>query len=301
MKITAFGWPLCICTLIAMLAGCGGSQPPVDAPGAMLSQSDAGVQPHRIYVSTNPGYAILTYRLDGEQTQPTISGVTNPWGLAVRNRKLYAVDYCNPSRCYVGSGEILAFTITGASTKPTISGLSGPKGIAVDAHGKIYVTNECKPTTCKGRGRVTTYDSAGNPSFPTIAIQQPRGVAVDDRGRISVTALDTLTTYLPNGHRTPPTIKGLSGPAGVAVDRNGKIYIVNQGTNTVMTYTPGGKRTAPTISDGLSSPYFLAIGDDGRIYVTNAGNSTVTTYDANGKRIKPTIQIPGGAVGIAVR
>lgn len=299
------GYVLGVGLAATLLAGCGGLQPPGAMPLSIgrvpASRGDDVSQQHRIYVTTNPGYAIVTYKLDGEQTKPLINGVTNPWGLAIRKRKLYAADYCNPSRCKVGSGEVLTFTVGGLRTKLTISGLSAPRGIAVGVDGKIYVTNQCKPSTCKGLGRITTYDRHGNPSSPTIAIQQPQGVAVDERGRIYVTALDTLTTYLPDGHRTPPTIKGLSGPAGVAVDRKGKIYIVNQAANTVTTYTPEGKRTAPTITDGLNEPYFLAIGEDGRIYVTNAGNSTVTTYDANGKRINPTIQVRGGANGIAVR
>ena len=36
MKSLDFGrYALCICTAVAMLAACGGSQPPIGAPGAM--------------------------------------------------------------------------------------------------------------------------------------------------------------------------------------------------------------------------------------------------------------------------
>ena len=299
-------YALSSCVAAALLAGCGGSQPPIGAPGALALQSQAASEQHRIYVTTNPGYQILTYKLDGEQTPPEITGVTNPWGLAARNRKLYAVEYCNPSRCDDGSGGILTFTVGGFPAKPTISGLTVPDGIAVDGHGKIYVTNWCSPTRCgRAHGEILTYDSSGNPSSPTIPILgRPVGVTVDERGKIYVTDADTrdsaMTAYLPNGQRTPPTIKGVSG-AGVAVDRNGKIYIVNQGANMITTYTPNGKPTTPTITSGLDAPYFIAIGEYGKIYVTNAGNSTVTTYDSNGEEIKPTIDVNGLPVGIAVR
>lgn len=308
-------YALCSSLAAAMLTGCGGSQPSIGMPGAMpQSRANAAhaerggswmlpaAEPngHRIYVTTNPGYQILTYKLDGRQTQPEIGGVTNPWGLALRNRKLYAAEYCNPSRCDDGSGGILSFTLGGLPTKPAISGLSAPDGIAVDDHGKIYVTNWCSPTKCGRHGEILTFDSSGNPSSPTIPLlTRALGVAVDERGKIYVTTGDSMTTYLPTGQRTTPTIK-VSG-AGVAVDRNGKIYVVNQGENMVTTYTPNGKRTTPTISSGLSAPYFIAIGEYGKIYVTNAGNSTITTYDVNGRQIKPTIYVDSHPVGIAVR
>jgi hypothetical protein len=38
---------LCVCVAAAMLAGCGGSQPPIDGPGAMPQTSAAGTHAER--------------------------------------------------------------------------------------------------------------------------------------------------------------------------------------------------------------------------------------------------------------
>ncbi|MBV8725710.1 MAG: hypothetical protein JO350_10310, partial [Candidatus Eremiobacteraeota bacterium] len=38
---------------------------------------------------------------------------------------------------------------------------------------------------------------------------------------------NTVRTYRPDGTQTIPTITGLNGPRGVAVDVNGKIYVAS--------------------------------------------------------------------------
>jgi YVTN family beta-propeller protein len=79
----------------------------------------------------------------------------------------------------------------------------------------------------------------------------------------------------------------------VAVDAAGKIYVVNQGNDTLTTYNPNGSRTTPTIT-GLSGPAGVAVDAAGKIYVSNVnggpeGGGSVTTYTANGTPTTPTI------------
>jgi hypothetical protein len=62
-----------------------------------------------------------------------------------------------------------------------------------------------------------------------------------------------------DGKRTTPTITGLNNPQGVVVDADGKIFVVNYGSNTVTTYTSKGKRTTPTITSGLSGPVGITL------------------------------------------
>ncbi len=67
-----------------------------------------------------------------------------------------------------------------------------------------------------------------------------------------------MTTYTAAGVPTTPTITGLNGPSGIAVDAAGKIYVTNTGNNTLTTYTTAGVPTTPTIT-GLNGPYGVAV------------------------------------------
>jgi len=51
-----------------------------------------------------------------------------------------------------------------------------------------------------------------------------------------------VTTYTADGKPTKPTITGLSGPGGIAVDKNGKMYVTNYYGNTLMTFTAAENR-----------------------------------------------------------
>ena len=84
---------------------------------------------------------------------------------------------------------------------------------------------------------------------------------MDKRGKIYVSNFNDynsngfVSTYKPDGTRTTPTITtGIDGPAGLAVDANGKIYVVNVYNSTVTTYKPDGTPTTPTITTDLDSP-----------------------------------------------
>jgi DNA-binding beta-propeller fold protein YncE len=73
-----------------------------------------------------------------------------------------------------------------------------------------------------------------------------------------------VTTYTADGKPTEPTITGLDGPGGIAVDKNGKIYVTNYYGNSLMTFTASGKPTTPTITTGLGTPFGVAVDASGK-------------------------------------
>jgi hypothetical protein len=106
-------------------------------------------------------------------------------------------------------------------------------------------------------------------------------------GKIYVIAdYDTVETFTTTGVRTTPTITGLNGPSGVAVDANGKIYVANNANGTVTTYTPNGTPTTPTIGGRTGYVRDIAIGAAGKIYVAS---DIVRTYTPDGLPTTPTI------------
>jgi streptogramin lyase len=240
------------------------------------------------------GTTLKSYTANGTATSPTINTSLNgPRGVAVDAAgKIYITNF--------GAGALTTYTPNGTPTTPTI-GLTAPWGVAVDAAGKIYVAN-----FGYGSGdSVSTFTANGAPTSPRISmgLSSPQDVAVDAAGKIYVTnygnGIGVVTTYLPNGVQTTPTIGTVSGPEGVAVDAAGKIYVANSSNNTVTTFNSDGTPSTPTIT-GLSNPQGVAVDATGKIYVTNVGNNTLTTYSAKGTQTTPTITGLNYPVGVAL-
>ena len=104
---------------------------------------------------------------------------------------------------------------------------------------------------------------------------------------------NTISTYTTDGKPSTPTITGLDGPVGIAVDAAGKIYVADSSslpnTGQILTFNPDGSPASPTITTGLSQPFGVAVDANGKIYVANYNGNSVTTYLADGTQTSPTI------------
>ena len=201
--------------------------------------------------------------------------------------------------------SLFALTACGGGTTvaPSAGSVHPNARAALHAY-KIYVTDE-------GANTVTVYDRNGMQVTPTIGdgLDYPNSIAVNQNGKIYVVNFNplggqstngTVTTYLPDGTRTAPTItieeRGYWAPTGIAVDKSGKIFVlssVHDGSpGRVVTYAPDGRRTSLTFRTGADSAG-LTIDGNGKIYVTNdeAANrkGSVTTYLPDGSPTTPTI------------
>jgi hypothetical protein len=226
----------------------------------------------KIYVVNAGSGTVTTYLPDGTETAPTISGLADPLGIAVdRHGKIYVVTPGYQS-CYFGN--VTAYKPDGTRTTPTIQIDGEPNGIAVDSSGKIYVSLYCAGPS--GLGEVNTYKPDGTPTGPTLTDSQgilnPVGMTIA-QGKLFVADntggwwWGSVTAYTLDGRRTKPTLTkhGIAGPMGVAVNRNGKIFVSNQLAGKgevygdITSYLSNGPQTKPTIVNGIRQPGFIAV------------------------------------------
>lgn len=159
-------------------------------------------------------------------------------------------------------------------------------------------------------GTIRTYTADGTPATPTISTgNYLYSMAVAPNGKIYAVTFDpldgpssnaTVHSYTPDGTPTKPTITiaetNYAVPIGIAVDANGKIYVLNSlpegNPGIVTTYKPNGSPTTPTISTGADAGA-IAVDSNGKVYVANDtgpnGQSSVTTYLPDGSPTTPTI------------
>ncbi|MFF5125846.1 hypothetical protein ACFY41_02735 [Streptomyces syringium] len=197
-----------------------------------------------------------------------------------------------------------------------------PYGVAVDKNGNLYIADRHNHRIRKvtPNGIITTvagdgtggYISDGGPAVAT-RLHYPGDVAVDDSGNLYIadTSNHRVRKVTPNGIITTVAGDGTAGyisdggpaiatklhtPWGVAVDRNGNLYIADHGNHRVRKVTTNGNITTvagngtagyvsdggPAISTRLHYPLGLAVDADGNLYIADRHNHRIRKVTTNG-------------------
>jgi|GEM_PF-1110245 len=124
--------------------------------------------------------------------------------------------------------------------------------------------------------------------------------AAKKKPTLFVAWIDAGIVYLydpstPNPAPVGQITAGLKGPAGLAIDSAGTLYVANISNSTVTEYLAGQTSVHATISAGIDGPYGIAVDSKGNVFVSNLNNNTVTGYHAH--KSTPFETIPQSAFG----
>jgi len=202
----------------------------------------------------------------------------------------------------------------------TAWGASGPGGAAVDASGNVYlaVGNQIWIVNAAGvvTGLVGTgtggYSGDGGPAS-SATLNLPTGVALDAAGNIYIAdqqnnvvrkvtvGTGIITTFAGNGTYSfsgdgvPATDAQLAGPAGVAVDSSGNLYIADEGNRRIRKVTAATGFISTVAGDGgsgyngdgelaidatLNFPTGVAVDSSGNIYIADSSNNLIREVSA---------------------
>ncbi len=207
--------------------------------------------------------------------------------------------------------------VTGsANGTGTAASFNGPSAVAVDAFGNVYVADvwnelirKITPgglvSTLAGSGAIGSANGTGN----AASFYYPLGVAVDASGNVyvgdaannlvrKITPGGVVTTLAGSGAIGSANGNGTSasfyGPAGVAVDSSGNVYVADRNNNMIRKITPGGVvttfagSTSSGSSDGtgtaasFSNPHDVAVDSSGNVYVADTYNNLIRKITPGG-------------------
>lgn len=287
----------------ALLAGCGGPQPPIRAPGAMLhvqaSQMMSGTNAHAnatkwfLYVGLQNARSFDVYRLHGNRPIREFSGTLGPVTIALDPwSDVYTTDN-NPS-----GGFITAYTPGGRSALLEIGPYDWCRGLAFDAKGHLYAgcfasvrvyaarsTKLIRFIRQGGINEALAFDSKGNLYVAGFAGSGPRA---------------QIAVFPPGAKKPARTItKGIQDPFALLVDKSNNLFVANCGFSfcyssygtrgSITEYAYGSNTPLRTITNGIDSPQAMAFGTNGLLFVANYGNfkkGSVTVYSSGTKPVR---------------
>ena len=260
MRISGVGrYALTSCVALAFLAGCGGSQPPISAPGSFDS------------ITEN----LSVRQLNAARGLPEWA-LTKP-RYKITSQLMFVVNFTTPS----GLGNVVVYDPKMNDPNPIAvitTGIDEPNGDCVDGSGTLYVGSD----PGSGAGWISEYAPGKTKPFKTITdgLDGPALCTIDGQGNLWVTnngGAANVTEYLKGSTEPHVTItKGLIYPIGIAIDHGGNLYVGNHvlyGTTNVQVYPPGRKSPTRTITDGVVWPTGIAVDVKGTLYVANGGAS----------------------------
>ena len=274
-------------------------------------------------LTTLAGNGIPSYSGDGAAA--TAAQLNGPSGVAVGpSGVIYIADTVNQRVRAVSPDGILS-TLAGSGVagfngeilSPPTALLNRPLGVAADGLGNWFVADTVNSRVRQAQpgGNLFTTAGNGNASYfgdgsPATkgSVNQPQGVAVDSLGNVyiadtldhavrRVTPNGVITTLAGNGNLGysgdggPANRARLNQPRGVAVDKDGNVYVADTGNNQVRRIDAQGTITTVDTSGALVDPRGVAVDLAGNLYIADTGNhqvrrvspgAPVTTIAGNG-------------------
>lgn len=228
---------------------------------------------------------------------------------------------------YVTGGRLTVEQDSGDGGPALRARLNFPSAVAVDRSGNLYIADTMNHrvrkveaasrviTTVAGTGQAR-YSGDGGPAV-LAALNEPTALAVSDdalyiadqsnnrvrrvqfaTGVITTVAGDGMAAY--SGDGVAADKASLSGPSGVAVTSDGRLYVADTFNSRIRTIDRATGQIATEAGDGgmyryqgpeepssqsLSRPTAIAIGHDGKVYMTDSDSHLIRVWDPQVKSV----------------
>ncbi|MGB8908733.1 MAG: hypothetical protein WCC84_08275 [Candidatus Cybelea sp.] len=282
-----------VCAAAAMLAGCGGPQPPFGAPGAMPQSHEIAVSSSSfLYVANNgqPDPAVDIFARDDLAKGPArrvTRRVSYPDGIFIdQQENLYVADGVES-----GHDHVTMYRKDGQLVR-IYRGLEYAVDVVAGQDGVVYAGD------CDGQ-RVVEYKPNSTEQLRTLQLPGcANGLTLDSKNNLYVgyTAMYKYTgqvrRYRPGATQgtdlLPPKTVFFIG--GIAIDKNGYLVVANEGLGAIDVFTEPRKPPTRIIKTGQQLPYRFAFNrDESVMYVSSPYESGARGLTSSGPKLANTV------------
>lgn len=302
---------------------------------------------HELYVADMGANRILRFALNADETiastpwriidgfNSSITGLQNPFDLAVtKDGEIWVANLGLAPGLPGNKPSITIYDANSSGAAPPTFTIDGgqPSGL-INPTAVAWRENPANLLVLdSARADVQEFTKSQFPIGSAMNFGVPAGVAIDLPGTVYVTdqtagqnAIWFLSMVANQSNQTTSSsitgpATGLNNPAHVVVDGQGKIYVVNRGSQNPVAQNPsitvyaanasGDAAPVQSIGGGsgwiteLSEPYGIAVDALGRIFVADNGRVLVFAAGATGN-VAPVQRIEyrefSSIVGLAIR
>jgi sugar lactone lactonase YvrE len=247
------------------------------------------------------------------------AGIGAPISVWVGKDGSMAVADLDSNVVYRISAKGEANTIGRPTGEGIVAGTSAPAGAVVDSKGNVFIADNKNATVIKVTPEGESSVFAGKVDSPGMEdgkggearFSTPRGIAIDamdnlyvaDEGNSNIRKItpEGVVTTLAGGEGAGGTEDGtgkaakFAAPRGLAVDKEGTVYVADTDNHTVRKVTPagvvttiGGKAGEAGDANGaaavsrFNSPRGVAVDGAGNVYVADSENGAVREISPEG-------------------
>jgi|PlaIllAssembly_1097288.scaffolds.fasta_scaffold66045_2 DNA-binding beta-propeller fold protein YncE len=210
--------------------------------------------------------------------------------------RVYVTDQAQPARVFIFDRGDRTASILAIPAPPADGKLLNPTGITVDSGNVILVADA-------QQGRVFGYDRNGT-LLLTFGkwgdLAYPMAIAIDKRRNriyIADSHVHLVKAFTLLGDRVfdigveGPAETRLKSPVGLALDQEGRLYVLDNQSKRVQVYDPEGTymRMIP-LSSGIPGaslrPAGIAVDSAGHIYVADRVNNNILIFGSDGSFLR---------------
>ena len=228
-------------------------------------------------------------------TSGTPTSLQRPNSVFADAFRVYVTDQTQPPRVFIFDRGDRTASILAVPVPPAEGKLLNPLGIAVDIGNVIYVADA-------QQGKVFGYDRNGALLLvfgKTGDLAYPTGIAIDKRRNriyIADSHAHLIRAFTMLGDRLfdigqESADYRLKSPVGIALDKEGRIHVLDSQSRRVLIYDPDGRflRKFPlsrgTVGDSIK-PRGIAVDSVGHIYVTDGVNNNILIFESDGSFLR---------------
>lgn len=241
-----------------------------------------------VYAVGSPWNTITVMKLAAGSTTPTelpISDLKNASDIAVDSTgAVYVTDVMSKRVRKLPAGSSSTIDLP-------FPELAGPVGVAVDADGTVYVNDQVNYgdnniwKLAPGSDSPVRLPISGRFVLPSLA--------TDAAGTLYMCQFSGQVVKLAASSyaETVVPFTGLQRPEGVAVDKEGNIYVTDTSANKVVKLPAGSARQIELPFTGLQNPSNISVDATGSVYVADLGQVRISNgYEGRGRVFKLVTQ-----------
>lgn len=208
-----------------------------------------------------------------------------PLAIAVKEpQTVFLADRDLPGIWQIENGQLKVFF---RADKKFRTPLNAPRCVAVDGSGRLLAGDSATR-------EVYRFDDQGQPQPLTEGgIGIPMGIAVNKAGELLVSDLELHMIWkVPAAGGKPSEFARVSGPSGVCIDAQDRLWVASRAENGLLRVSPEGQVEVIVKGRAFQFPHAVAVDKQSNAYVCDGYARAIWKIDASGGKPKKWAESP---------